>query len=332
MSIKNNIFWLIAMLGGALTLAGCPNILTDDDDSASDDDDSASDDDDSSADDDDSAAGGCEDLQAAFEACGTTGSWDGTQADFCGMYDAIDAADQPAFLGCTEGALASLDCASLTSAKEAMSSLEFYLLDTVGCEDFGPETPVMELDAIEVSCSEEAGPGNIHSAWNVELNVEPGWIASGSLSLFLWDGNTFNANWANDVHYVDAWLPVGTWNNDESGDYSLYDTWSTDFDGYSDLGDAQTNDGTFLKCVDSAGVPQIENRDFMVCATDFTYPAVSECWYCGNSFGEAAGTNSVDHGTIGMWDDGTDTWTATEEFSDTASADYPCFYTWAPSP
>jgi hypothetical protein len=328
MTLKHPLLWLLALLGGTLTLGGCSILNGDDDDSASDDDDSASDDDDSVSDDDDStAATTCDDLQASYEACALVGGWDAGTVDMCTAYDLIDVADQDAWLGCAEGALLDLDCSGVSSSDEAFDAIGRYMLETAGCEDFGPETPPMELDAIEISCSAEAGPGNVHSAWNVELNVTPGWIASDSLELFLWDGNTFDATWANDVHYVDAWLPLTDWTNDESGDFSSYDTWSTDFMGYSTLGDAQTNDGTFLKCVDSNGVPQIENRDFMVCATDFTYPDVTECWFCGNYYGEAAGTNSVDHGTVGSYEDGTDTWDSTQEFTDTASAEYPCYYT-----
>ncbi len=308
---KLNLLWLLAVLIGATAVTGCPALTGDDDDSATDDDDSAE-------------GTTCDTLQAAFEACSVIGGWDVGDVDFCTLQDDVDAADLDAWLGCSEGALMALECSAVDSAEAATAALNAHMFMTAGCEDFA-EAPGMTLDAIEIECSEEAGPGAVHSAWNVELNVMPGWATD--ISLFMWDGNTFDATWANDVHYVDSWLPLTDWDNTESGDFSAFDVWSIDFSGYDNFGDAETEGGTFLKCVDSAGVPQIENRDFMVCGTDFTYEDVSECWYCGNFFGEGAGTNSVDYGTVGAFDNGTDAWEATVEFSDTASAKYPCFYT-----
>ena len=321
MTMKLTLLSLLALLAGALLFAGC-GATGDDDDSADDDDDSAAMDDDDSAamDDDDSAEGpACESAQAAFEACALIGDWDVVEADFCTMEGMIDAMDLETYQGCVEGGLMALDCSLATSEAEAMRQIEEYLLATAGCEGFGPDAPEATLNSIEISCTDLGGDtetsGN-HSTWTVDLFIEPGWLDASDMALFMWDRNA--------GRYIDPHQPFTSWENTASGDFGSYDDWSISLDGWATIpetadaqADTSTPEATLLKCRDSAGGSQVENRDFMVCATDFNYLDLSHCWFCGEGFGEASTTDTV--GTFGAW-------AATEIFDDTTSTTYPCFY------
>lgn len=71
---------------------------------------------------------------------------------------------------------------------------------------------------------------------------------------------------------------------------------------------------TILRCNDSGGNPNIEILNYMVCATSYA-DATEQCWFCGDDFGAPAGIPAAPLGTVGDFDGGAGSWTATDEFA-----------------
>jgi len=216
--------------------------------------------------------------------------------------------------------------------------------DSAGDDDDSADAdPIMEIDAIEVGCEPDTTAANQHSNWRLILRTL-GWVGT-TPELFLWDNFTFGpTDGSPDRHYVDSWLPLTTFSNGDPldpvdplngiGEDGEFDTWWADFGGYDDFTVANDNDGTFLRCEDSAGQPTVDLRYYMVCAEDFFYADLRHCWLCGDpaTVGAPAGTNSIEFGTVGSYErdidgDGTpEIFEATSEFDSSAGGDdNPCF-------
>jgi hypothetical protein len=180
----------------------------------------------------------------------------------------------------------------------------------------------LALVSIDISCEDLVRDEN--TDWTVTVTTE-GWIAYNegeedwALKLFMWDGNTWE-----DHHWIDSWQPFywftnELWGSDATECAALgvaadqCDQWQINFTGWDDIAEADATGETILKCYDSNGVPQFENRDYMVCANDFADETIEHCWYCGDYFGEPAGTTADPVGTVGSFDGDAGMWTATDQ-------------------
>ncbi|MCP4870354.1 MAG: hypothetical protein GY898_16745 [Proteobacteria bacterium] len=163
--------------------------------------------------------------------------------------------------------------------------------------------PVMELDVVEIACVDEVEGRDLTTTWTVTVEVF-GWLENPVF--FMWDQVPFEGH-----HFIDSNQPwIDGWDNTDFGSDGAYDVWEITFEAHDNISDAEATDGTILRCYDSGGNLQIEEFNYMVCATDFFY-GTEGCAFIGYDFGEAAGTTANPVGTVGAYDDGAgNTWTA----------------------
>ena len=112
--------------------------------------------------------------------------------------------------------------------------------------------------------------------------------------------------------------------NTEFGPDSSYDVWDIEVTGYSSLGEAELEEQTILRCYDSTGVPLVELRNYMVCATDAEDES-EQCWFCGDNFGSPAASAEGPMGVVGGYEGPAGSYAASQTWSSTDFTS-PCFY------
>jgi len=176
----------------------------------------------------------------------------------------------------------------------------------IGDDDDSAEEPdpELELSVVEIACVDEVAGRDLTSTWTITVDVL-GWLENPVF--FMWDQFAFD-----NYHYIDSTQPWidDDWTNPDFTSDPYTDTWTVTFEGYDDIGEAEAADGTVFRCYDSGGNLQIEEFNFMLCATDFFYGDES-CAFIGFDFGAMAGTTANPMGTVGGFDDGAgNTWDA----------------------
>ena len=159
--------------------------------------------------------------------------------------------------------------------------------------------PEMELDVVEIACVDEVEGRDLTTTWTITVDVF-GWLENPIW--FMWDQLPYEG-----YHFIDSTQPwIGGddgWSNIDFGSDGEYDTWELVIEAHDNIPDAEAALGTIFRCYDSGGNLQIDEFNFMLCATDFFYGDES-CAFIGYDFGEDAGTTANPLGTVGGYDDG----------------------------
>jgi hypothetical protein len=181
--------------------------------------------------------------------------------------------------------------------------------DDSAADDDDDSYPDFALSSIYIECS---GTRDLETDWKITLDTA-GWASNPVL--FIWDQYV---NSPGDWHFIDAWQPFPSSSNpyEEVDPYfeGIADRWVWNVNGWATIDEASTdseagNNATIMDCTGVA-----DDHSYMVCADDFWEPYTQQCWFCGPSFGDAAGSSSEDLlGTVGGFDDGESQWSATDQ-------------------
>jgi hypothetical protein len=161
----------------------------------------------------------------------------------------------------------------------------------------------MEIDVVEIACVDEIEGRDLTSTWTITVDVF-GWLEDPIL--FIWDQIPYET-----YHFIDSDQPWRdtSWDNLDWDPNGLWDSWAISFEGHDNIPDAEAVGGTVFRCYDSNHVEQIEEFNYMICATDSHYGGET-CVFIGYDFGEPGGTTANPRGTVGGYDDGDSVWDA----------------------
>ena len=202
--------------------------------------------------------------------------------------------------------------------------------DSAGDDDDSalPTLP-MAITALDVYCEGDPALARAQSGhYGFLLSVE-GYATD--VKLFMWDGFGIDGN-NQTIHFQDdnqpwtmsntdySWPDLGQWDEyaigrgEAGGAFPITDVDGSDVPElqiHDNITDAEANSGTILDCYDGNAQPNVENHNYMVCATDFYDDSNKQCWFCGDDLGDGVfwmGTINQPGGDyeVGLWTDPAD--------------------------
>ena len=194
--------------------------------------------------------------------------------------------------------------------------------DSAGDDDDSADPILpMAIQTLDIYCEGDPDLARAQSGhWEFVLNVE-GYASD--VKLFMWDGFGIDGN-NQTIHFQDDNQPWELSNIDYSDELGQWDeyaigTGELDILGntvpaleiHDNITDAEAASGTILDCYDGNSQPNVENHNYMVCATDFYDDTNNQCWFCGDDLGDGVfwmGTIEQPGGDyeVGLWTDPTD--------------------------
>ena len=179
----------------------------------------------------------------------------------------------------------------------------------------------MALTSVDVYCEGDPSLARAQSgSWEFLVTLE-GYASE--VKLFMWDGFGIDGN-NPTIHFQDDNQPWELSNTDYSDKLGQWDeyaigTGDTDVVGanvpdleiHQTIADAEAANGTIMDCYDANSQPNVENHNYMVCATDFYDATNNQCWLCGDDLGDGVFWMGAIHQPggdyeVGVWTDPAD--------------------------